>query len=187
MKLAIMAFLISFGAFAQTCNLTYESGQLSWTAFKTPKKVGVTAKFDKFAITPGTSGSSVETLLTGASFNVDTRSVNSGDKARDAKIISNFFKFAGKAVTISGKVLSAKDGRAQVELIMNDVKQNVDFTYKLDSKSNQLNLTSKIDVLKFTMQKHLAQITKACYEKHEGVTWPDVDLQLSSVLKKVCN
>jgi hypothetical protein len=39
MKLAIMAFLISFGAFAQTCNLTYESGQLSWTAFKTPKKL----------------------------------------------------------------------------------------------------------------------------------------------------
>jgi hypothetical protein len=187
MKLAIMAFLISFGAFAQTCNLTYESGQLSWTAFKTPKKVGVTAKFDKFTIAPGTSGSSVETLLTGASFNVDTRSVNSGDKARDAKIIMNFFKLAGKAVTITGKVLAAKEGKAQVELNMNNVKQNVEFAYTLDSKTNELKLTSKIDVLKFTMQKHLAQITKACYEKHEGVTWPDVDLQLTTTLKKVCN
>jgi hypothetical protein len=36
------------------------------------------------------------------------------------------------------------------------------------------------------MKDNLAALTKACFEKHEGVTWPNVDLELVAVIKQIC-
>ena len=118
----ILTLSLASVAFASTCGMSYKSGKLSWTAFKTPKKVGVGAVFEDFSIKSVTA-SSIEALLTHASFKVNVASINSGDKARDAKIIGFFFKTAGKLIPMGGKVVSAKDGTAEVEFDINCFKR----------------------------------------------------------------
>ncbi|MBY0515916.1 MAG: YceI family protein [Bacteriovoracaceae bacterium] len=176
MKYMLLALVLSFGAYAKECS--YESGKVTWTAFKTPKKVGVGAAFDKFTLKAGQKGTP-EDLMNGATFSIDTKSINTGDKARDAKILSFFFK----KIAITGKVVSAKAGIAEVELKMNDVSHMVIMPYTFDAATSELKLTSKIDVVAFALKDNLASLTKACMEKHEGVTWPDVDVQMVAKLK----
>ena len=190
MKLLAVALLaLSFNAFAkpQICTFDYvkDGSTLAWTAFKTPKKVGVTAKFSDFTINAKNS-KSIEDLLSSAAFEVNSQSVDSGDKARDAKIQQFFFKKMLSGTKITGKVLKVSDNMADVELTMNGTTKTTRMTVKYDEPSSKVSLKGAIDVLEFGLKESLASITKACYEKHEGVTWPDVDLDLTANIRQSC-
>lgn len=190
MKLLAIAFLgLSFNAFAkpQICTFDYvkDGSILAWTAFKTPKKVGVTAKFSDFTINAKNS-KSIEDLLSSATFEVNSQSVDSGDKGRDAKIQQFFFKKMLSGTKITGKVLKVSDNMADVELTMNGTTKTTRMTVKYDEPSSKVGLKGAIDVLEFSLKESLASITKACYEKHEGVTWPNVDLDLTANIKQSC-
>lgn len=190
MKLLTIAILgLSFAAYAkpQICTLDYvkDGSTLAWTAFKTPKKVGVTAKFTDFTINAKNS-KSIEDLLSSATFEVNSQSVDSGDKGRDAKIQQFFFKKMLSGTKITGKVLKVADSMADVELTMNGTTKTTRMTVQYDEPMSKVNLKGSIDVLEFGLKDSLASITKACFEKHEGVTWPDVDLDLSANLKQNC-
>lgn len=180
---------LSCNAFArpQICSYEYaqEGSMVSWTAFKTPKKVGVGAKFTDFAITAKRAKSVVE-MLDGATFEINSQSVDSGDKGRDVKIEQFFFKKMLKGTKITGKVLKSSEGKADVQITMNGSTLVVPMISKYDQNSGKLVLSGDIDVLKFGMESNLAAITKACYEKHEGVTWPDVNIELSANVKSDC-
>lgn len=191
-KLLSVALLgLTFSAFAkpQICSYVYtkEGSTLGWTAFKTPKKVGVNAKFSDFTITPAKNAKSIPDLLTGASFEANSQSVDSGDKGRNIKIQQFFFKSMLKGTKITGKVLKVTDDSADVEMTMNGTTKTVKMTSKYDEAASKLNLTGTIDVFEFGMQENLAAITKACYEKHEGKTWSDVNLDLTAIVKQKCN
>ncbi len=190
MKLLTMALLgLSFTAFAkpQICTFDYvkDGSTLAWTAFKTPKKVGVTAKFSDFTINAKNS-KSIEDLLSSANFEINSQSVESGDKSRDAKIQQFFFKKMLSGTKITGKVLKVVDNKADVELTMNGTTKTTSMTMKYDEPASKVNLKGAIDVLDFGMKDSLASITKACFEKHEGVTWPNVDLELTANIKQTC-
>lgn len=186
---SIAVFALSFSSFAKpdicTFDYTKEGSTLSWTAFKTPKKVGVTAKFSDFAIKTQ-NAKSVDDLLASATFDINSQSVDSGDKARDAKIMTFFFKKMLKGTKITGKVLKVEKGMADVELNLNGTTKVVPMTLKFDDAASKLTVKGAIDVLEFGMKDNLARLTKACFEKHEGVTWPNVDLELVAMVKKSC-
>lgn len=189
-KLMTAALLaLSFSAFAKPdiCTFDYakEGSTVSWTAFKTPKKVGVTAKFSDFTIT-AKNAKSVEDLLASATFDINSQSVDSGDKARDAKIMTFFFKKMLKGTKITGKVLKVEKNMADVELNLNGTTKVVRMESKFDDAASKLTVKGKVDVLEFGMKDNLAVLTKACFEKHEGVTWPDVDVELVAMVKKSC-
>jgi hypothetical protein len=57
---------------------------------------------------------------------------------------------------------------------------------KHDQKAGIVSLTGKLDVLEFGMKSNLDAITKACFEKHEGVTWPDVELEFIGKVSSSC-
>ena len=191
MKILLSAAVLglSFSAFAkpQICSFDYqkEGSTLSWTAFKTPKKVGVGAKFSDFTIT-AKNAKSTDDLLASASFEINSQSIDSGDKGRDMKIAQFFFKNMLKGTKISGKVLKVSNNVADVEMTMNGATKVISMTSKFDEASSKLIVKGALDVLEFGMKDNLAAITKACYEKHEGVTWPNVDLELSAAVKKSC-
>jgi polyisoprenoid-binding protein YceI len=190
MKLLPLVILgLSFSALAspQICSFDYseEGSTLGWTAFKTPKKVGVGAKFSDFNVKAKNS-KSIDDLLSSASFSVDSRSVDSGDKARDLKIVQFFFKKMLKGKMITGKVLKVSGNTADVEMKLNGVTKTVTMTSSFDDATSKLVLKGAIDVLEFGMKDNLAALTKACMEKHEGVTWPNVDLELVASIKKSC-
>lgn len=186
-SLALITITCSAFAKPQICSYEYvkEGSTVSWTAFKTPKKVGVGAKFSDFTIT-AKSAKTVAEMLDGATFDINSQSVDSGDKARDVKIEQFFFKKMLKGTKITGKVLKSTEDMADVEITMNGSKQVVPMNSKFDEKSGKLVLNGEIDVLKFGMKSNLAALTKACFEKHEGVTWPNVNIELSANVKTIC-
>lgn len=191
MKWLMMLFCVSASlnavAASDICSFDFskQDSTLSWTAFKTPKKVGVKAKFSEFNLS-STGSRSIDDLIISSRIKVNAKSVESGDKARDVKIVSFFFQKMMGGTDITGKVLKVNAGKVQVEFLMNGKKQIVDMEAKVDEKLSTLALTGKLDVLNFGMQSNLAAITKACYEKHEGVTWPDVELEFIAKIIKSC-
>jgi hypothetical protein len=83
-------------------------------------------------------------------------------------------------------VLKVSNNVADVEMTMNGATKVISMTSKFDEASSKLIVKGALDVLEFGMKDNLAALTKACFEKHEGVTWPNVDLELSAAVKKSC-
>lgn len=187
MKYLILSslFVFSFQSQAANCVSKYkqEGSTLEWTAFKTPKKVGVGAKFDKFNIVTK-SGATIDEVIKGATFTVDSKSVNSGNPARDKKIVDNFFTTAGKPVAILGKVDKVEKDSALVSFTINGVTKQVPM--KLARLDKVATLTGSINVLDFSMSKELAALNEACKALHEGKTWSDVDLKLTAQFDVSC-
>ena len=185
--LLVLTFSLSSFAAPAVCTYEYDANgtTLSWTAFKTPKKAPVKIKFTKFKIT-ATKMPTLEQMFASATFEVNSQSVDSGDKARDAKIMQFFFKKMMGGNNIKGKVLKAEADKLEVEMTMNKVTKTVPMSMKFDETTSMATLTGKVDVLEFALKDNLAALTKACMEKHEGVTWPDVELELVAKIKKSC-
>ncbi|MFY7992329.1 MAG: YceI family protein [Bacteriovoracaceae bacterium] len=187
--LSVVVLALSVNAFAGTdlcvVNFNQKGSAVNWTAFKTPKKVGVKASFTDFTISTKKSVT-VEELLSSASFEINSKKIESGDKARDLKIFNFFFKTMVKGTKITGKVVKVNADKVDVELTLNGTTKTVVMTSKYDEKKGLLTLNGAVDVLEFGMKDNLAAITKACYEKHEGVTWPDVQIELVASVTKSC-
>lgn len=183
-----MALGLSVSAFSATdiCSVEYNSkaSTLNWTAFKTPKKVGVKGSFTDFSVKTN-KATTVDELLTGATFVVKTNSVSTNDKARDAKIFQFFFKTMKKDSTITGKVLKVAADKVETEFTLNGVTKPVSLTKKVDDKG-VVTLTGTLNVLDFGMEGNLGSLTKACNALHEGVTWPDVNVELVAATTKTC-
>jgi polyisoprenoid-binding protein YceI len=191
MKFSLLIGSLLFSSYVlaapAVCTYEYEAKgtTVGWTAYKTPKKVGVKVKFPDFKIT-ASKAPTVSQMLAAATFSINPSKIDSGDKARDAKIYQFFFKSMMNNKKISGKVIRSTEQEVEMELELNGQKKNVVMTSKVDEAAGTVTLKGAIDVLDFMMKDNLASITKACYEKHEGVTWPNVDLELVAMMKKSC-
>lgn len=185
--ISVLLLLTSLSAFAHhECDYmaNTKNKNLTWIAYKTPKKAGVKGAFSKFEIT-STKAKSINELIKSATFTIDTTSVDTGDKARDAKIVQFFFKpMSGKS--IMGKVVRIENNKAQVEITMNGKSQTIEMTMNYDEAKNNMVMAGVVDVMNFSMEKNLAALTKACMEKHEGKTWSDVNIEISSEIVKDC-
>lgn len=192
MKVIILAMALglSLSVFSATdiCSVNYnpKASTLNWTAFKTPKKVGVKGQFTEFVVKTKKATTSDE-LLTGATFEVKTDSVSTNDKARDAKIFQFFFKTMKKDSKITGKVVKVHADKVETEFTFNGVTKPVTLYKKVDEAQNVINLTGTLNVLDFGMEKNLGTLTKACNALHEGVTWPDVNVELVAGFTKTCS
>jgi hypothetical protein len=170
---------------AETCHYTLSSSKVEWTAYKTPKKVGVKGSFEKLEIkTKKEKSKSIEMAINGAKFTADSASVKTGNPDRDKKIVEFFFTKKDKAVEISGNVKSVKKDIVEVELDINGSKKVVPMT--LAVKDNNATMTGSIDVMDFAMGDNLSALTEACKVQHEGKTWSTVDLSLAAEFTKTC-
>jgi hypothetical protein len=163
-----------------------QTTKLEWTAFKTPKKVGVKVAFKEIQIQTK-SGSSLGELLKGATFIVNPDSLDSGNPDRDKKIKNHFFKLdkpQKEQVTIKGTIAKVESSKVMVDFVINQVKKTVAMDYVLEGE--QLKFRGKIDVLDFKLSDSLAAINTACKALHEGKTWSDVELELVTTLATSC-
>ncbi|MCP1994740.1 YceI family protein [Flavobacterium sp. HSC-61S13] len=154
----------------QKVNLDYT---LEWTAFKTPKKVGVKGTFDKIELTDVKEAATLIESLEGAKFTVETPTVNSKDPLRDDKLKAGFFaKMAGN---ITGSFGAFKDGKVAVSITMNGVTKEKSFAYETTDSSVKIN--GSIDMIAdFTANAAFDSIHELCKDLHEGKTWTDVDI-----------
>ncbi|MEC4113922.1 YceI family protein [Myroides pelagicus] len=149
---------------------------LEWTAFKTPEKVGVKGQFkDIKLIDANTAAATVVEGLKDAKFVVVTSSVFTNDEGRDEKLKGQFFaKMLGN---INGYFGEFKDGKVAVNITMNGINKEKEFTYT--EQDGVLKLNGSIDILEdFTANTAFDSLHEACKDLHAGKTWSDVDLAI---------
>ncbi|WP_060875368.1 YceI family protein [Myroides odoratus] len=151
--------------------LTYS---IEWTAFKTPAKVGVKGTFDQVKLSEvNQEAATLAEGLKGAQFSIVTSSASTGDPARDETLRLNFFsKLVGN---INGFFGEFKDGKVLVNLTLNGITKEKEFTYEATETGVKLN--GSIDIIAdFTAQDAFNALHEACNALHEGKTWSDVEI-----------
>ena len=168
--------------------LTYLDAKttIQWTAYKTTDKIGVKGTFNYFESENKDKASSIEEIISTTKFKIPTSSVFSGNAPRDVLIKTYFFGAMMNTDTIYGSFSSAKDGKGLVAIKMNNVEFENDFTYSFRNDSLKINASLLLD--NWNGYTALSSLHEQCFDKHTGPdgvskTWPDVDLEIISVLK----
>lgn len=166
---------------------------VSWTAYKTTKKVGVGGKFTKFSFTKGVPAASIAENIKGRKFKISTDSTNTGKPERDAKIVKYFWN---KMVDTRGIIGTIKDaagddqtGKATISIRLNGEEHDANFTYKVGEKS--VVFDGEIDLNDWHAEAAVASLNKACEKLHTGddgvsKTWPNVSIKIEAGYTKVC-
>jgi hypothetical protein len=136
---------------------------LTWTAFKTPEKVGVPGGFD-------------DVMLKGNEFIINAKSVNSNNEIRDEKLKTFFFNNLSDSL-ITGSYGNITDGKIPVTIKMNGIEKTFDFDFSENDSSTVV--SGSIDILAdFSGNVALEAIGEACKELHLNKTWSDVSLKV---------
>jgi hypothetical protein len=148
---------------ASAYNFDLAKTKLTWTAFKTPDKVGVPGSFD-------------EIQLKGNEFIINTKTVNSNNDIRDEKLKTFFFNNLSDSL-ITGSYGVVADGKIPVTLKMNGMVKTFDFDFAENDSSTVV--SGSIDILSdFSGNAALEAISEACKELHLNKTWSDVSLKV---------
>lgn len=183
--LLVPLMMFSLNSFANcTYSVDNAQSQVSWTAFKTPKKVGVDGKFTKFQINAKAAQSELD-LIKGATFTIDTTSVNTGNPGRDKTILNSFFKLDQKPITLAGQVISVNEKETKVLFDFNGTKKEI--TMKNTIADGKITLNATIDMMEVGLSKSFAAIHEACKALHEGKTWSDVFISVETTPVKKCS
>ncbi|MDR0228726.1 MAG: YceI family protein [Flavobacteriaceae bacterium] len=150
---------------------------LEWTAFKTPAKAGVKGTFTEIQLIDAKAeAATLAEGLKDAKFIVSTATVSTNDAGRDEKLKTEFFaKMVGN---INGFFGEFKDGKVMVNLTMNGVTKEKEFTYT--EEGNTIKINGAIDILAdFTAKEAFDSLHEACKVLHEGKTWSDVEVAVT--------
>ncbi len=164
MKKIVLLAALSIFALAE-CQLQ----SLQWTAFKTPLKLGVKGTFDKMTFVKG------KNCLEGAEVLINKHSVNTKNPGRD-KTLDSFF-FSRLKGDIKAKIVAVKEKTLDVAITLNGVTKTIPFFYM--KKDGVIRAKGVIDLFDFGASKALSSIAKACFNKHQGKTWNDVELRFT--------
>lgn len=175
------------------CTYSYDPSttEMKWTAFKFTDKVGVGGTFDSIKVTNDSQPSSVTGFLESTTIQIETKSVNSSNEERDARIRKFFFdKMSGGGKTIQIQIKRASENKGVMVIDMNGIRKEVDFNYKI-MKSNEVELWTSIDTNQWKAQKSLEALNKECYDLHTGEDgisklWSEVEIRAFTRLKEKC-
>ena len=149
--------------------------KLEWIAYKTPDKIGVPGTFNDIELSGAKDSGNIEQDIKDATFKVVTSTVNSKDSARDEKLLNSFFKLM--AGDITGKFVDFKDGKATIEITMNGVTKQKEFTYTIIGDT--MVLKGAVDIIAdFNGSAAFNSIHELCKELHAGKTWTEVDINV---------
>ncbi len=175
----------------ETCTYSYaaDSTTLKWTAYKFTKRAGVSGTFNHIAVNNTKADKNPFDVLVGADFSIHTPSVNSGNAERDPKLVEFFFNKLSDTEMIKGKIVSVNGEDAVVTIIMNG--KSVDVVGKVTIEGNKVSLSTSVNMADFEGLDAIALLNEVCSAKHtdedgESKLWPDVDIVVSTVLKKEC-
>lgn len=168
--------------------------KLTWTAYKTTAKVGVSGSFKDFSVTPGVNYGTVSALLDQLEFSIPVASTNSENEERDGKIVAHFFGTMMNTEAITGKFTSVAGndtaGTIRISIRMNDISHEIEGAYTVES--NKVTITSSLHLGDWKAEPSVAALNKVCDDLHKGEDgvsklWPEVDLLIESSLKPIAN
>jgi len=192
MQKIALSLLLAFSLSQANCSFSQPSAvDVTWKAFKTPLKKGVGGHFKTVNFKSDIkSAKTLNTLLQGATVDIDVSSVDSKNPGRDVKLLNSFFKqmtdtqIKAKIISLKKDENARKSGIATVSITMNSVTKEVPMTYSFNN--GKLSANGVIDLLDFKASKALQSINKACFDLHQGKTWSDVNIGFSMDISASC-
>lgn len=154
---------------------------VKWTGFKTPEKIGVDGEFKSYTLTGyHDNAASIPDMILDTEITLDVSSTKTGDEARDGKIVNSFFGTMMNTDSIVAKVIGIEgstEGLVQLEIKMNDVAiiQEAEWVYREDL--GMLIFKGVVNIPDWNAQAALDKLTEVCFEKHQGITWSDVEVR----------
>ena len=183
----------------EVCTYSYDSSAttIGFGAFKFTEKKEVKGGFLKFTVdSTSTSDSIIDVyeIFHNAKFSISVDGLDTKDQGRDYNIKTSFFGQIKETSSITGKVVDLVDGKDSLSNLIVSIKfNNVEnqVALKVSLVDNVLTLTGAINLNDFKAQKALASLNNTCKELHRGsdgksVTWPEVNIYVSTTLKKNC-
>ncbi len=160
---------------------------VTWTAYKTPKKIGVDGGFLAVVYHGKESAQDLPSLLNKSQVMIEVNNVDTKDPFRDAKLVQFFFNIMQGAVIVADVVSvegDNKSGTVVVNVGMNNRAIDVPLRYSVDD--GKFRAKGHLDLKDFKALEALKMLTLNCYAPHEGKTWEDVDVGFSFDLKERC-
>src|SRR5690606_26308603 len=149
--------------------------KLEWVAYKTPDKIGAPGTITDIELSGTQDSGNMEQDIKDATFTVVTSTVNSKDAARDEKLFNGFVKLM--AGDITGKFVDFKEGKVTIDITMNGVTKQKEFTYTIIGDTMVLKGT--IDILAdFNGSTAFNSLHELCKDLHAGKTWTEVDINV---------
>ncbi|WP_394954993.1 hypothetical protein [uncultured Helicobacter sp.] len=179
LKLLILGVLSAVGLNATSIDTNKVS--VVWTAYKTPSKVAVSGTFKNIDFKFGKKRDSIASTLEGASASIDPMKVNLNDDVKNANLRDFFFsKFSTKEIkVILRDVLEGKDqGTILASVKMNGKTNKVPMEYKI--ANGVLKASGVLDLSEFKLDEARANLQKAVYDLHEGITWSQVTISFEA-------
>ncbi|MFT5723445.1 MAG: polyisoprenoid-binding protein YceI [Bacteroidia bacterium] len=168
--------------------------KLTWTAYKTTAKLGVSGTFNTFEIAPGVSYGTLTTLMDHLEFTIPVASTNSENEERDGKIVATFFGSMMATENITGLFTSVAGndsaGTVQIKVKMNDIEHEIEGTYT--ATGNKVIIKTSLHLGDWKAEPSISALNEVCNDLHKGEDgvsklWPDVDIVIESSLKPVSN
>ncbi|RUM46209.1 MAG: hypothetical protein DSY46_00340 [Hydrogenimonas sp.] len=182
MRAMVMGVMVATALFAGECRYSVKDIGVAWSAYKTPLRVAVGGTFHGIKL-QARPDQTVDALLEGAHVTIDTATIYSKNRARDAKLVKFFFDVQG-VKTISAEIKSLHKDIADVEIEMNGISKTIPM--KLVREENRIEAEGYLDLGDFEMLPALQSINKACYDLHKGKTWQDIKITFEIETKKRC-
>lgn len=161
-------------------NYNHETTILKWTAYKTPKKIAVTGTFNDISVQNVNKSEIAEDVLDGATFSINTKSLDTDDPSRDAKIVGLYFMNLANS-EIVGSFGDFNNGNVLVTLKMNGIEVQKEFSYTFENR--KIIIVGKIDMISdFATNSAFNILHDACSQLHEDKTWTDVSIEIITIL-----
>lgn len=185
-KLAVVALLAYSLAHAHSIDTTKVS--MAFTAFKTPKKVGVEGTFDHvlYHFSKNPSGTThVAQMLDKATATIDVAQVNLHDATKTKNVKEAFFdqfKDQTLKVTFRNVVAAGNQGTLIASVRMNGKTIKVPMSYTI--ANNELVATGVLDIMEFSLKDAFHKLAEACSAQHEKLTWSQVQITFKAGIKQ---
>lgn len=176
---------------AKKCSYTLsgKNTRVRWTGYKTPAKAGVSGGFSNIAITGIKPATKAKDALVGSKFAIKAASTSSGDKVRDIRIST--LLLGGAEGMIKGEFAGFKNKLMLFKVTLNGVTRVVPMSYTIEDtkgkKAQVIKGKGYIDLIDFSLGSKLAEFNKACFAKHEGKSWSDVQIKFEAHVDKRCS
>jgi len=154
--------------------------KLFWAGYKTTDKLKVLGSFQEIKTNHSDQKfSSIDELVNGITFSINSKSSESGDPIRDTNLRDYFFNYLTDNFQINGDVLEYNDAFMTANIDVLGVDRQVKFSHSI--VNNVLKLRAVISLDELGAYKAYNSISAKCYELHKGPdgvskTWDEVNV-----------
>ena len=173
---------IEFEPNADKCIYSFSDStiKLFWAGYKTTDKLKVLGSFQEIKTNHSDQKfSSIDELVNGITFSINSKSSESGDPIRDANLRDYFFNYLTDNFQINGRFSEYNDAFITANIgVLGDDRQ-VRFSHSI--VNNVLKLRALISLDELGAYKAYNSISAKCYDLHKGPdgiskTWDEVNV-----------